>query len=103
MTTIDSLAYETLDQVTELLHQPRPWHPDLLSSALVCRRWRDLAQRALFAECQLDEDSRARHWINSEARATFRCKRLGVSLKNGAPPLLPFVTPSLVGDVGKGR
>ncbi|KAL8290259.1 hypothetical protein RQP46_003198 [Phenoliferia psychrophenolica] len=64
MATIDSLANETLCKIMDMLNEPSPrWHSShyllhgryhaLRASALVCSRWRDPAQRALFDEVEV--------------------------------------------------
>lgn len=54
MATIRSLAPETLSYILELAHSPR--HRERASTcsyALVCRAWRDCAQRVLFQHLQI--------------------------------------------------
>ncbi|KAL8290274.1 hypothetical protein RQP46_003213 [Phenoliferia psychrophenolica] len=64
MATIDSLANETLCKIMGMLKNPLPGWDDeadsllgrydaLRAAALVCSRWRDPAQRALFDEVQV--------------------------------------------------
>lgn len=83
--TIDSLANETLDQIMELLYDEiyYTYEHHLFSAALVCRRWRDPARRALFTQAQtrrrhawLGDKKCALQWIDSPARTRFQCRSL---------------------------
>ena len=83
MATIHDLPLELLGDIIQLVEPPGA----LVKIALVCRDWRDPAQRALFGTITLGErererrgkaDERARSWLASEARSRFRTTSLGI-------------------------
>ncbi|KAL8291539.1 hypothetical protein RQP46_002517 [Phenoliferia psychrophenolica] len=90
MATIDSLANETLSHIIELLmgpplpdwdnsgERPKGRYDALRAAALVCARWRDPAQRALFDELHLPDpsDSRGPLFCASAARPRYRTRSL---------------------------
>lgn len=74
-TTLDSLANETLSDIFAACESS-----DLYQASLVCRRWRALAQRALFSWVQLDEGSAQAHeWLASPARRRYRLKGMRIT------------------------
>lgn len=68
----DSLPPELLDNVFEEVDSPS----SLFSSALVCHRWRDPAQRALFQNVTLLKSQDALRWLASPLREHYRPKHL---------------------------
>lgn len=89
--TIESLPNETLSRIFELIRGPFPssaqtrWPADigrgfstpLLSAALVCRAWREEAQRELFQHVLILGSRASRKWLaESDARARFRVRTL---------------------------
>lgn len=96
MATIDSLAPETLSLIFELVgfDSADRRNAVLLSASLVCRRWRDEAQRALFtflsfgtswAEDGVDVDVPPLEWLACAARTRYpvRSLHLGSHLAAG--------------------
>ncbi|KAL8291310.1 hypothetical protein RQP46_002288 [Phenoliferia psychrophenolica] len=76
MATIDSLAPELLVEILDL-----PRYSDILSASLICRRWREPAQRALFQTGSFSSNGdvrtrKARFWLDSPARPRYRTKSL---------------------------
>ena len=72
MTTIDSLANETLIEIFTNLDRR-----SLDQAALVCRRWRDPAQLALFFVVRIRRirgHDQANRWLASPARGRFRIR-----------------------------
>ncbi|KAL8286823.1 hypothetical protein RQP46_004351 [Phenoliferia psychrophenolica] len=89
MATINSLANETLTHIMELLKEPstldwdnlvpEPGRYDTLrAAALVCSRWRDPAQRALFDDVELSNryPLRAERFLSSPAQPRYRTTSL---------------------------
>ncbi|KAL8276193.1 hypothetical protein RQP46_011405 [Phenoliferia psychrophenolica] len=95
MATIDSLANEILAKIMDMLKGPsapgweeataRLWRPSpghydaLRAAALVCSRWRDPAQRALFDDVHLPWHGtplRIQRLRDSPARARFRTRSM---------------------------
>ena len=72
MATIHDLPLELLGDILELLDRPY----QKFRAALVCRRWRDPAQRALFGYGSLDDDIST--WLSSSARARYRVHTLTI-------------------------
>lgn len=81
MATIDSLAPELLDEIFGHLSVD---YLDLLSwsyllhASLVCRSWRDPAQRALFWTVVLHGEDQGEAWLKSPARLRYQTKKLGM-------------------------
>ncbi|KAL8289983.1 hypothetical protein RQP46_002922 [Phenoliferia psychrophenolica] len=92
MVTIDSLANETLYDIMEMLKPtdlplwdsgeelPSGSYDSLRAAALVCSRWRDPAQRALFNNILIGSNDSLRHhnFIASPARPRYRARSLEV-------------------------
>ncbi|KAL8277882.1 hypothetical protein RQP46_009701 [Phenoliferia psychrophenolica] len=92
MATIGSLANETLTQIMEMLKgdtlltwrdttSPSPGRYDSLrAAALVCSRWKDPAQRALFDDVELEYryTRRYRRFLASPAQSRYRTRSLRV-------------------------
>ncbi|KAL8277006.1 hypothetical protein RQP46_010540 [Phenoliferia psychrophenolica] len=75
MATIDSLAPELLDEIFE--HFPLGYRClDHLRASLVCRRWREPAQRLLFQNVVLRTKRMADAWLQSTGRARYRTRSL---------------------------
>ncbi|KAL8281290.1 hypothetical protein RQP46_006324 [Phenoliferia psychrophenolica] len=78
MATIDSLAPELLHEILEHV----PLYSDLLSASLICRRWREPAQRALFQTVSFSSNGsevrrrKTRLWLDSPARPRYRTQSL---------------------------
>ena len=82
--TVDDLPPELVARITELAHAAGPMgDPMLLSAAsLVCRRWRDPAQRELFAHVVLDLDTypdQGQRWLASPARQRYRVRSMDLT------------------------
>lgn len=101
-TTIDALAPETLDRIMELIRDPVPPWEDfldaatalddarswstqssatLLAASLVCRMWRDPAQRVLWTELRPGNTSVA--WLSSPARGRYMTRELWIHIEEG--------------------
>ncbi|KAL8290204.1 hypothetical protein RQP46_003143 [Phenoliferia psychrophenolica] len=94
MATINNLPNETLYHIMEMLEPPSlpVWdmaseyelppgsYDSLRAAALVCSRWRDPAQRALFDSIRLDTGNvtRRQKFLRSPARARYRTRSLEV-------------------------
>ncbi|KAL8290186.1 hypothetical protein RQP46_003125 [Phenoliferia psychrophenolica] len=93
MATINSLANETLCMIMGMIKVPsrplrdiaRSYLPDsyydsLRAAALVCSRWRDPAQRALFDSIILDTTiiSRNKKLLTSPARSRYRTRSMEI-------------------------
>ena len=74
MATIHDLPLELLGDFLGLLSVPE----DLYSAALVCRGWREPAQRALFGDDMLPRrrQSDPSAWLSSSVRARYRVHTL---------------------------
>lgn len=71
MPTTADLPDEILEEICEQNHHD---YPSLLSTALVCRRWRHPAQRALFRHLEFEDPERASEWLASPARPRLHPK-----------------------------
>ncbi|KAL8291473.1 hypothetical protein RQP46_002451 [Phenoliferia psychrophenolica] len=92
MATIDNLPNEVLLDILEFLKGPpllgwdnwddeyEHWYDDLRAAALVCSRWREPAQRALFDELNIPWTTHPRvpNFLASPAR--LRCRTRSLSL-----------------------
>ncbi|KAL8281420.1 hypothetical protein RQP46_006104 [Phenoliferia psychrophenolica] len=89
MATIQSLANETLAHIMDMLKgPPRDWddtitprgrYAALLAAALVCSRWRDPAQRALFDQIVIFDSvhiAQSRKLLKSPAWRRYRTRSL---------------------------
>lgn len=72
MTTIDSLAHETLIDIFASVYDRRT----LCKASLVCRRWCDPAQLALFSRVSLLQPHHADKWLASPARDQFKAREM---------------------------
>lgn len=78
MATIDSLAPELLVEICA--HLPAALrYRDLLRASLVCRWWREPAQRVLFRTVVLRTEREAALWLASPARSRYCTKGLTVN------------------------
>lgn len=71
MTTVDSLANETFIDIFANLD-----HRSLYQVALVCRRWRDPAQLALFSVVEIRGQRKAANWVASPAGERFKIREI---------------------------
>ncbi|KAL8277887.1 hypothetical protein RQP46_009706 [Phenoliferia psychrophenolica] len=121
MATIDSLANETLAHIMEMLKKPTiiTWRDStspsparydaLRAAALVCSRWKDPAQRALFDDVQLDYryTRRYKRFLASPVQSRYRTRSLRVlghswgAALEVADASMPLLCPALrESDVG---
>ncbi|KAL8276373.1 hypothetical protein RQP46_011218 [Phenoliferia psychrophenolica] len=82
MATIDSLAPELLSEIFGHLLAAN-LSLELRQAPLVCRRWREPAQRALFQTVVLRSQRQADLWLQSPARPRYRIKTLHLDSYKG--------------------
>ncbi|KAL8290643.1 hypothetical protein RQP46_002901 [Phenoliferia psychrophenolica] len=82
--TIISLPTEILDTIFECLQskEAKKDYEDLSPLSLVCRSWREPAQRALFTVLVMS-DTRALRWLASPARTRYHVKSLSFEYSSG--------------------
>lgn len=101
-TTIDSLPDEVLCRIMELVRSSDADYYDcmressnLFDAALVCRRWREPAQCALFADVRLwvqEDEEKATGFLASPAMGRYPISSLEITRKGRGrrPPAPPF-------------
>lgn len=83
MVPINSLAPELLSEIFNHLppesHCYLDPHYPLYTTSLVCRGWRDVAQRALFQNVVLGGPRQGDAWLRSSARSRYRTTSLDMT------------------------
>lgn len=107
MTTIHAPPIELIHEIFS--HFASAQDPSPYQLALVCRRWRDPAQRVLFLDVKLVNAVQARTWLVSPARPRYRTRSMAVygpminmPVNETLATSLTLTSLSLLGSLGDG-